>query len=150
MNWQSILTLFPGLPTPWYGRTDSFPLPLTTSVSSGSYKIREHDKEEGQVSTGVRILHAFESRLLRSYQRYLKFLERCLKLRSMRPVAAQALCTLMAIHPHFNYFPNIVQLVIPLLLDKTLVCSLSSSPSPPSPPLSRAQEHSARLVVWSE
>ncbi|KAJ4462281.1 putative nucleolar complex-associated protein 3 [Paratrimastix pyriformis] len=85
------------------------------------YQIHSHtDEDERQLSQGVQILHNFERKLLRNYQKFLKFLERCLKIASLRPTAAEALCALMVTHPHFNFFGNIVGAVVPLLLDPLL------------------------------
>ncbi|KAH7830121.1 putative nucleolar complex-associated protein [Monocercomonoides exilis] len=81
------------------------------------YRIRQESEDETkvQLSAGVKQLRDYELKLLMYYQHYLKFLESSLTTSGLVKPAAVALCTLLSTHPHFNYFLNLIKVVIPLI-----------------------------------
>ncbi|XP_046385482.1 nucleolar complex protein 3 homolog [Ischnura elegans] len=98
-----------------------------------SYQIKQFERETTMLKKDTLILRGFEKSLLSNYRIYLQKLEKMLnaivkkKGQKYEPskakiklaeVAFKCLCDLMVTHPYFNFWRNIVQLIVPFLNHK--------------------------------
>ncbi|KAK2964587.1 putative Nucleolar complex-associated protein 3 [Blattamonas nauphoetae] len=85
------------------------------------YRMRDEEEQDGkvQLSEGVKQLRKYEKKFLTAYQRFLKFLESSLRHDNLKLPACHALSTLFSTHPHFNFFINLIKVVIPLFCEPT-------------------------------
>lgn len=92
------------------------------------YRIRSHEEElEGpqMISKEVRKLWEYEANLLKGYQTYLKSLLSAAKsgkeskvAKATARVAVRCMCTLLSTAPHFNYTSDLLQALVPNMVQK--------------------------------
>ncbi|XP_071448036.1 nucleolar complex protein 3 [Hetaerina americana] len=98
-----------------------------------SYQIKQFEKETAMLKKETLVLRGYEKNLLNYYKIYLQKLEKIMSIiirkKGRKPeenkqkvklaeVAFKCLCDLMVTHPYFNFWRNIVQLVVPFLNHK--------------------------------